>query len=267
MNRLRRALSIIMEKHSILRTSLKYDREERCLKQQIQPLVEESPNYSFQFSKISTKDELEKILLDEETNCDLFCLSKGLVFRCHLIHFYFTSDRINNDNADNGDLLKKGDLILLNFHHVAFDGSSAEFFLSELHKAYVNERLERATLQYIDYAQYEREMPMDKAREYWKQSLDGYEDPLQLPYDHTLSLSTVRSGSGGSIRFELDKDIVESILNISTTTSATLFQLLLTNYYLFLFKLTKRTDLCVGSVNANRFRSELQSLVGTTTFI
>ncbi|CAF4297333.1 unnamed protein product, partial [Adineta steineri] len=43
----------------------------------------------------------------------------------------------------------------------------------------------------------------------------------------------------------------------------TLFQLGLSIFYVFLFKLThSQSDLCIGSVNANRYRSELVNIIG-----
>ncbi|CAF4439569.1 unnamed protein product, partial [Adineta steineri] len=43
----------------------------------------------------------------------------------------------------------------------------------------------------------------------------------------------------------------------------TLFQLGLSLFYIFLFKLTHgETDLCIGSISANRYRNELVNMIG-----
>ncbi|CAF4221803.1 unnamed protein product, partial [Adineta steineri] len=52
-------------------------------------------------------------------------------------------------------------------------------------------------------------------------------------------------------------------LNYASSHHLTLFQLGLATFYIFLFKLTHgQTDLCISSINANRYRNELQNLIG-----
>ncbi|CAF4201753.1 unnamed protein product, partial [Adineta steineri] len=60
-----------------------------------------------------------------------------------------------------------------------------------------------------------------------------------------------------------DNEICTSFLNYASSQHLTLFQLGLSVFYVFLFKLTHgETDLCVGSINANRHRSELVNMIG-----
>ncbi|CAF1591226.1 unnamed protein product, partial [Didymodactylos carnosus] len=192
-SRLRQSLLLVIEKHSILRTSLNYDRDEQCLRQHIEPTNNEI--YSFQVSSIPSKDDFDEILLNEETNGKLFDLSMGRVFRCHLIRFCSCSSNDNDEESSRTavDLLNDGDLIIFNFHHVAFDGSSTEIFLKDLKEAYLTNKLDtHLSLQYIDYSQYERKMSMDDARKYWQHLFDGYDEQegqLQLPYDNKLLFS------------------------------------------------------------------------------
>ena len=54
-----------------------------------------------------------------------------------------------------------------------------------------------------------------------------------------------------------------SFLNYASSHHVTLFQLGLAIFYVFLFKLTHgQTDLCIASINANRYRSEVEDLIG-----
>jgi non-ribosomal peptide synthetase component F len=249
----------IIEKHSVLRTSLNYDSDEQCLKQFIKPLSTDSLPYSFQTSYVSLKNDLQKIFFDEETNPNYFDLSQALVSRCHLIRF----------NNKNEDLLEDDDIILFNFHHAAFDGNSIELYLDDFQLAYTNNLYENRPFQYIDYAIHERQLDMSEAKEYWKEVLDGYDVDKQLQLCHTnavyhnLDIKQFRSGRGASFQFQLDYDIVHHMLKYAYKEQVTMFQLGLTIYYLFIYKLTNGDlDLCIGSVNANRYRHELQNLIG-----
>ena len=52
-------------------------------------------------------------------------------------------------------------------------------------------------------------------------------------------------------------------MNYASLHNLTFFQLGLSIFYVFLFKLTHgQTDLCIASINANRYRSELQDMIG-----
>ncbi|CAF4206667.1 unnamed protein product, partial [Adineta steineri] len=60
-----------------------------------------------------------------------------------------------------------------------------------------------------------------------------------------------------------DSELCTSFLNYASSHHLTLFQLGLSIFYVFLFKLTHgETDLCIGSINANRYRSELVNIIG-----
>ncbi|CAF0769190.1 unnamed protein product [Didymodactylos carnosus] len=90
------------------------------------------------------------------------------------------------------------------------------------------------------------------ARNYWKELLADYDPDLQLPYDHQRlsSLDCQSFVPSSSFNFNLeDRQLIDSILGCCTNYSVTLFQLFLTNYYLFLFKVTQGTakDICVYS--------------------
>ncbi|CAF4425170.1 unnamed protein product, partial [Didymodactylos carnosus] len=84
-----------------------------------------------------------------------------------------------------------------------------------------------------------------------------------LPYDHLSKLDQQRTGQGGYLTIELDSFLVDRILKYAQQCNVSLFQLALTCYYIFLFKLTNgEKDLCIGSVSSNRYRHELQNMIG-----
>ncbi|CAF1673168.1 unnamed protein product, partial [Didymodactylos carnosus] len=67
---------------------------------------------------------------------------------------------------------------------------------------------------------------------------------------------------GSYVKLEVEQDLVQKISDYLTEMKVTKFQLFLTSYCVFLYKLTQGTDLCVGGVNANRYESVLENLAG-----
>ena len=251
LERLKRALSALIQKHKTLRTRLVFDETDGTLQQEIMDQI----SVEIMLTSVNSEKDLENILYDEETNPNLFNLSEGQVFRCHAIRRSWTID---------GDLLAPSDILIFNFHHAAFDGTSIDIFFRDLQQAYSTDRsLPPCVLDYIDYSMHEKEMNMNTARIFWKEYLDGFTNAhLQLPYDRRPNDSNIRSGRGSTAIFELSPHIVEHMLNHLTECETTLFQLGLAAFYAFLFKLTHETDLCILTVSANRNRGELENIIG-----
>ena len=250
--RLLQTFSMLADKHSILRTSLKYDQQKQYLKQ----IINQNFNYSLQETTIENNDQLQEIIQNEATSNNIFDLMNGKVFRCHLIY----KQRRSNDEK----MLKENDMILFNIHHSAFDGASMEIFIHDFQQAYTNGELERENeLTYLDYAQYERDLDMKEAEKYWSQLLQGYdrEKQFRLPYDYHIETSQ-RSGRGNRVYIEINSDLIHQMSQYANQMNISMFQLCLACFYVYLFKLTNDEDLCIGSVNSNRYRPELQSVIG-----
>jgi hypothetical protein len=249
--RLKRALSALIQKHKVLRTRLVFDESDGVLRQEILDQIQ----LEITLTTIDTEKDLEDILYDEETNPKLFQLNKGRVFHCRAIRRSVVIDT---------DLLAPSDILIFNFHHAAFDGMSIDIFFRDLQEAYSTDRsLPPCVFDYIDYSMHEKEMNMDAARVFWKQHLEGFNTThLQLPYDHRQGDNNTRSGRGSTAAFEFGSNLVDRMLNYMTEYETTLFQFGMAALYAFLFKLTQETNLCVLSVSANRHRAELEDVIG-----
>ncbi|CAF1331148.1 unnamed protein product [Adineta steineri] len=260
---LKLAISHIINKNSVLRTSLNYDSNDQCLKQTLKPMLIDDDQhplyYTFECTSILNKSELEVILFNEETNRTYFDLNKGVVFRCRIIQC---------SSAPNNDLLSTNDYVIFNFHHIAFDGSCVALFFNDLQLAFGNDNFVYSPedfLQYTDYSQYEKTIDMTKAKAFWKQLLSDYDlsGDSQLPYDCQLTTDSKRTGLCTCITFELDKCVVDTMIEYARELQVSMFQLCLATFFIYLFNVTNgRTDQCVGSVNANRYRKELQTILG-----
>lgn len=106
---------------------------------------------------------------------------------------------------------------------------------------------------------------MSAAKIYWRQAFRDYniEKPLALPIDRRLPTSDTSSGHGFTVEMTFPECMVKQLTDYASQSNVTLYQVCLTIYYIFLFKLTGgQQDLIVGIVQANRYRPELGSLIG-----
>ena len=84
-----------------------------------------------------------------------------------------------------------------------------------------------------------------------------------MPLDQHRLSGDQRSSLASVAHISFDKKISTSFLNYASSHQVTSFQLGLATFYAFLFKLTHgQTDLCISCLNANRYRNELQDMIG-----
>jgi hypothetical protein len=265
-SRLLHAFQAVITKNNILRTAIYLDTNgtvvQRCLDASV--MNHDSKLYGFSVINLRNRDNdeghhnIDKTINDIINHTDLFDLSKGRVIHCHILRHCRPDD----------DLLFENDLILFNIHHSIFDGASTSIFLRDLSRAYEMDcslSLNDNILQYIDYAVHERLMDITLSREFWKSELEGYdlERPLSLPVDRQRSSTDQRSGLASVAEISFDDDTSTAFLNYASSHHIPPFQLGLATFYAFLFKLTYgQSDLCISGVNANRYRTELENMIG-----
>ncbi|CAF1462327.1 unnamed protein product, partial [Adineta steineri] len=129
----------------------------------------------------------------------------------------------------------------------------------------MTDSLDEQSVKYIDYAVHERLMDMTSSRSFWYSQLERFnlKRALKLPVDRHRSSAIQRSNIASVAQISFDKELSMIFLNYASLHRITPFQLGLTAFYVFLFKLTHgETDLCIASVNANRYRSELENMIG-----
>ncbi|CAF1664970.1 unnamed protein product, partial [Adineta ricciae] len=258
--RLQRAVRCVMAKHQILRTSLDFAPDGDML---VQRVTKRHQTFDFAPQQTFEDNKHLKVLLSQIIrNVNLFNLSNGLVFHCQPLRHCLS------ENNSNSDLLLQNDIILIAIHHIAIDRTSLQIFLKDLSDAYNRDTpltIDADALQYIDYAAHERQLDMSTSGDFWRAQLDGYdlERGLVLPVDRHRLSNNERSGRAWVGQFSFDDDLSRSFLSFASSHNVTLFQLGLATFYAYLFKLTGgQQDLCVGSINANRYRVELRDLIG-----
>jgi len=142
---LHHALQLIVTKHLSLRTSLLLDTQSNRLMQRIIDLNDNNKQlFTLTESTFDTDEQLNDIMHNEKHNSQLFNLSQGLVFRCHLVYY---------NQISSNDILGDRDVIIFNCHHALFDFLSMNIFLRDLDQAYNTGQLitnEDHVLRYLD---------------------------------------------------------------------------------------------------------------------
>jgi hypothetical protein len=260
-DRLLRTLQCLLTKHKILQTSLIFSNDDNTLKQCI---TDNHRPFSI-VNKQTFKDERELLDIIHETtiNPTLFDLSSGRVFHCEILQ----QQKMANQNHDD-EVITDSDILIIAFHHAAFDRTTFEIFFKDLCSTYNNNtpRSENEeSFQYIDYAVHERVMDMTSSREFWRLQLEGYnrEHRLSLPFDRQHSSSDQLSGLASVVYISFNDANSTSFFDYASSHEVTPFQLGLATFYAFLFKLNfAQNDLCVSCLSANRYRTELQNIIG-----
>ncbi|CAF4262885.1 unnamed protein product [Adineta steineri] len=210
--------------------------------------------------------DLRDIIHRITINPTFFDFSIGCVFHAEILRHQISSDESENNS---NEFIMNSDVLLIAFHHAAFDRSSRSIFFSDLYLAYNTNAIsiedDDESLQYIDYSVHERLIDMTTSREFWYSQLEEYnfEYRLLLPVDRHRLFNDQRSSCASITQISFDNEISQSFLDYASLHHVTPFQLGLSILYAFLFKLTHgENDLCISCLNANRHKTELQSIMG-----
>ncbi|KRQ92931.1 hypothetical protein CQ12_30415 [Bradyrhizobium jicamae] len=154
--------------------------------------------------------------------------------------------------------------IVVDLHHIVSDGISLEIILEDLVAAYRGEPIETASVQYKEYAVWQRVNAGSAAtraqREHWKQVFAGELPVLNLPAD--FARHSVQSFAGDLVKFRLDAPMTERLRTINRRCGTTMHMLLLAAYTVLLAKYAGQDDIVVGTPVAGRNHAALQRIVG-----
>lgn len=158
-------------------------------------------------------------------------------------------------------------LLLFNVHHIAADGwSLTTAFLAELQGAYAafargeQSSLPTLAIQYKDFAAAQRTSEMSAQLAFWRRTLDGYEDSLELPSAYTRQ---VKSGTqSASFVYRYSPEFAKNLEQFSRQQGCTLFMSLLAALGVTLSRYANKDDLCIGTTTSERTDVQLESLIG-----
>jgi amino acid adenylation domain-containing protein len=155
-------------------------------------------------------------------------------------------------------------------HHLAADAWSLDLLFDELFGVYGALRagapVDRApALSARDHALWQRahlDRPavIEADLAYWRERLANLPGRLQLAWDHPPAQAT--SYRGGRLRRRLDDAAVGALLTLARPSGATPFVALLAVYQALLGRLSRQTDVLVGTPIANRDVAGAEGVVG-----
>jgi amino acid adenylation domain-containing protein len=162
-------------------------------------------------------------------------------------------------------------VLVLCLHHIISDGWSMGIMMRELavlYEARAEGRgetgLKELEVQYGDYAVWQREWMQGEVLEeqmgYWRKQLAGVPELLELPIGKARP--AVQSHGGREERFELGRDLLEQLQQVSRREGVTLFMTLVAGLQVLLWKYSGEPDIAVGTPIAGRKRREVEELIG-----
>ena len=161
-------------------------------------------------------------------------------------------------------------ILLIVFHHIIFDGWSANIVLNELaafYEAFSQRQspvLPELPIQVADYALWQRNglagNELQTQLDYWQNQLAGDLPILQLPTDKPRPI--VKTHRGATETAVLPTQLSNQLITLCQQTSVTPFMLLLAAFKVLLHRYTAQEDILVGTPIANRQQPEVDRLIG-----
>jgi hypothetical protein len=172
-----------------------------------------------------------------------------------------------------GRLIRMGEqehVLLITMHHIVSDGWSMGVLfkeLSVLYGAYARgeeDGLPELGVQYADYAVWQRRWMegegLREQEEYWKKTLEGAPELLELPEDRVRPAQ--QDYAGGAMGMVLNERLTAGLKELSRRAGTTLYMTLLAGWAVLLGRLSGQEDVVIGTPVANRGRVEIEKLIG-----
>ncbi|AQA26187.1 D-alanine--poly(phosphoribitol) ligase, subunit 1 [Rhodococcus sp. MTM3W5.2] len=166
-------------------------------------------------------------------------------------------------------------VLVLAVHHISGDGVSMGPLARDVMAAYIaraaGQAPSRAPLpvQYADFAIWQRVLLGEESDPgsvaasqigFWKQTLAGLPDLLELPTDRPRP--AVASYRGDSVEFAIDAEVVAAAREVARTHGASVFMVLHAAFAVLLSRLSGGEDIAVGTPVGGRGEAALDELVG-----
>ncbi|HEX7186485.1 MAG TPA: amino acid adenylation domain-containing protein [Thermoanaerobaculia bacterium] len=252
---LRRCLDEMVRRHESLRTTFE-DRKGQPFQVIAPPeatteSTTESPVIDLSGLPLSLREEELRRRATGEARRP-FDLARGPLFRVPLFRLSSTEH-----------------VILPNMHHIISDGWSMTIVnreMAALYEAFAAGRsspLPELPVQYAGYSVWQRRYLQGAALEakmaYWRERLAGVSG-LQLPTDRPRP--AVETFRGRQRAVGLPAELTRKLHGLALGEGVTLFMTLLAAFQALLLRYTGQTDVPVGSPVANRYRSDIEGIIG-----
>lgn len=164
-------------------------------------------------------------------------------------------------------LLKVGECehwLMLDVHHIIFDGMSLEIFTRELFEIYSGRALAELTAQYKDFCLWQEKFLASPAlaeqEKVWFEMLSGELPTLNMPTD--FARPPKPDIAGDHYGFTADPEISARLRSLALTTGNTLYTVVLAAFNVLLSRYSQQEDIIVGTPLVGRPSIEAQKMVG-----
>ncbi|MGH7592965.1 MAG: amino acid adenylation domain-containing protein [Gemmatimonadales bacterium] len=161
-------------------------------------------------------------------------------------------------------------LLLLDTHHIVFDGWSRDILFRELARCYNACRrgetpaLAPLSIQFADFAVWQREQlagnRLATLLSFWRHQLGDLTEVIDLPTDQPRT--AVPAFAGGRCKALLPTPLLAGIKQFARESDATLYMVLLAAYMTVLHRYGGSPRVLVGSGSAGRTQAETEGLIG-----
>lgn len=213
---------------------------------------------------------------DPETNAPTQAVFSDMIFDLNYkigttVEREFSKMRDHVFDLENGENMKaviiseseSKHFFVLGFHHLAFDGFSAQVLVKDLAMAYAGRSLSPLRHQYIDFAIKEKTHTWGEDLDYWKSEFPDL--PATLPlfeFTETKARIPLTEYNTRALTQQLPDKIASQIKSAARNLSVTPFHFHLAITQTLLSRLLDIDDVCIGITDANKNDSEFLDTIG-----
>lgn len=234
--RLNECFEILIQRHSALRTY--FELTDNKVYQKIVPKV------NFKIEELTEKEKSTDKIINNFIKT--FDLSKAPLLRVSLV------------------TQKNQFLLLFDMHHIISDGLSLSILTNELCELYNGENLPKLDINYTDFAEWEQKRlekgSLVDSKNYWLGEFKNGIPVLDLPTNYQRP--SIQSFEGAKIYKTIPSDITNKLQDLAKKLGVSNYMILLSAYYILLFKYSGQEDIVVGTPVVGRDKEELLNLLG-----
>ncbi len=155
-------------------------------------------------------------------------------------------------------------LMILDAHHIVFDGLSLSLFTKELMMLYGDYPLSPLKAQYRDFVSWQEKFFESRSfahqETYWLKQFSGELPLLDLPTDYSRPAQPQFTREHVSLQFPTSE-----LSTLAHSQGVSLYMVLVAAYFTWLFRLTKQEEIVIGTVNSHRPFEDFNQIVGMIT--
>ncbi|NOU17168.1 MAG: amino acid adenylation domain-containing protein [Bacteroidales bacterium] len=155
-------------------------------------------------------------------------------------------------------------ILVVDIHHIISDGVTSEIIANEWLKLYEGSNIAEPIFQYKDFSEwqnskYYKEL-IKKQEDFWLNEYKILPPLIDLPLDYKRG--EVNKYQGNFIEWTINKEVTKKINNLIVKSEATMFTVLLSVYYVLVYKYTNIKDIVIGFPVTGRNENSFNNTLG-----